>query len=133
MHSMRDIVQDVTRMDPKVIAGLNASFIVVAHVTSIAKNAADDTLKDLIDMFIDKNSDKGRVVLCMITGDVNFANPVHKALRKNFDVVLIHGITPSQDLKNLVKESYLYNDIIGLPNSVAKTAQIAVNLEKGIV
>ncbi|CAG2123315.1 unnamed protein product, partial [Medioppia subpectinata] len=61
-------------------------------------------------MFVDKfGSDS---VLVVITGDINFATPIRGARRKEIAVVLIHGTSHSRDLKNLVDESYLFEDVI---------------------
>ncbi|CAG2109142.1 unnamed protein product [Medioppia subpectinata] len=104
------IAGDIRRMDAHVCESLDRNGVVVVHVNSTAKNAADDKLKELIDMFVDKfGSDS---VLVVITGDINFAQPIRGARRKEIAVVLIHGTSHSRDLKNLVDESYLFEDVI---------------------
>ena len=45
---------DVTKMNQRVSEGLNRNGLTMVHVAGNAKNAADDKLKELIDMFNDK-------------------------------------------------------------------------------
>ncbi len=82
----------------------------MVHVNSSSKNAADAKLEELIDMFIHKFGSNS--VLVVITGDINFAKPIRSARRKDITVVLIHGTNCSQDLRNSVNESYLFDDLI---------------------
>ena len=113
-------VCDTRKVDERLLEGLNKNGVIVAHVNSTAKNAADDKLQELIDMYVDKYGVNGSAVLCIITGDINFAKPIRNARRRDLDVILIHGRNCSEDLKNLVNESYLYEDIIKGAHTVAK-------------
>ena len=119
------IACDIRKLSERVADGLDRNGVVVVHVSSAAKNAADDKLQELIDMYVDKYGGTGQAVLCIITGDINFSKPVRNARRKDLDVVLIHGRNCSQDLKNLVAESYLFDDIIKtVDNSVKAEHQL---------
>ena len=113
-------VCDTRKVDQRLLEGLDKNGVVVVHVNCTAKNAADDKLQELIDMYVDKYGADGSALLCIITGDINFAKPIRNARRKDLDVVLIHGRSCSSDLKNLVNESYLFEDIIKGADNVAK-------------
>ncbi|CAG2114039.1 unnamed protein product, partial [Medioppia subpectinata] len=102
---------DSKRLSDSIADGLNRNGVIVAHVNSSAKNAADDKLSELMDSFVD-NFGHSSPVLVVITGDINFAKTIRNAIRKSITVVLIHNNYCSQDLKNLVKESHLFDAII---------------------
>ena len=122
-------VCDVTKIDKRVREGLNKNGLNLIDVPNTAKNAADDKLKELIEKFIDRYRDRGEAVICLITGDINFSSSIRNALHKNLNVVLIHSTSHSRDLKNLVKESYFFDDIISgghidvIPDEPAKPGQ----------
>ena len=114
-------VCDTGRVDKKITKSLDNIGVDVLHVNNGAKNAADDKLQEQIDKYVDTYGCTGRAVLCIITGDINFKKPVLNARRKDLDVVLIHGKNCSQDLKNLVSESYLFDDIVESADSLDKS------------
>jgi len=102
-------VCDSSKLNKTISEGLNNSGVDILHVNSTSKNAADDKLAEVMDNFTDKfGSDS---VLVVITSDINFRKPILKARQKDLVVVLIHGINCSQDLKNLVNESYLFDEV----------------------
>ena len=103
---------DVYTLGKTTSEALDKNGVLVVHVNNSAKNAAEDKLQELIDMYVDNHGTGGSAVLCIISSDINLAKQIRMARRKDLDVVLIHGVNCSQDLKNLVEEYYLYDDII---------------------
>ena len=111
---------DVFKLGQMVSERLDRNGVNVVHVNSTAKNAAEDKLQELIDMYIDKYGGTGNAVLCIISSDINLAKQIRNARRKDLDVVLIHGTNCSIDLKNLVTESYLFDEIVGKADDYVK-------------
>ena len=103
---------DVFRLGALISESLDKNGVNVVHVNSTAKNAAEDKLQELIDMYVDKYGGTGSVVLCIISSDINVAKQIRNARRRDLDVLLIHGMHCSDDLINLVNESYIYEDIV---------------------
>ena len=60
------VVCDINKANKQVIDDLNSSQVTVIHISSTAKNAADDKIKQLIHRFIETNGHNSRVVV--ITG-----------------------------------------------------------------
>ena len=114
---------DVIRLGAAISESLDRNGVNVVHVNARAKNAAEDKLQELIDMFVDKYGGTGSAVLCIISSDINLAKQIRNARRKDLDVVLIHGLNCSIDLKNLVNEFYLYEDIVKNADNYTKDEQ----------
>ncbi|CAG2119296.1 unnamed protein product [Medioppia subpectinata] len=72
------VVCDTHKVNDELLNDLNAAQVTVIHVNCVAKNAADDKLRQQIQRFVDLNGYSSAVV--MITDDVNFA-PVLSDLR----------------------------------------------------
>ncbi|CAG2117682.1 unnamed protein product, partial [Medioppia subpectinata] len=72
------VVCDTYKTNPKLLNDLNAAQVTVIHVNGMAKNAADDKLRQQIQRFVDLIGNASAVV--MLTDDVNFA-PVLSDLR----------------------------------------------------
>ena len=102
---------DPRRVSETTNEGLNNNGVIVVSVPSNAKNASDDKLQELMQSFIDNFLDKEPVIV-LISGDINFDKTIRSALRRDIKVILIYGQNYSQDLKNLVNESYFFDDII---------------------
>ena len=62
------VVCDINKANKQVVDDLNSSQVTVIHISSTAKNAADDKIKQLIHRFIETNGHKSAV--CVITGKV---------------------------------------------------------------
>ena len=65
------VVCDINKANKQVIDDLNSSQVTVIHISSTAKNAADDKIKQLIHRFIETNGHKSAV--CVVTGNDSVA------------------------------------------------------------
>jgi hypothetical protein len=107
------IACDVRRLADKVSNSLNNTGVFIAHVDGCAKNAADDKLQELMDVFVDKySSDVNHFLLVVITSDINFVKPILNARRKDGYVLLIHNKNCSDDLKSIVNECHMFDEVI---------------------
>lgn len=101
---------DTRKIGKNVTDGLDREGVDIMHVSSTAKNAADEKIKEYINRFMDRCEEKSTLVV--ITSDINFWPTIRLARRKKLNVILIYDENCSVDLKNSVTESYFFNDVI---------------------
>ena len=83
---------DVFTLGKNIAEGLDKNGVNVVHVNNTAKNAAEDKLQELINVFVDKYGGTGSAVLCIISSDINLAKQIRNARHKDLDVLLIHTL-----------------------------------------
>ncbi|XP_054153502.1 uncharacterized protein LOC128952171 isoform X2 [Oppia nitens] len=91
--------------------GLNRNGVFVIHVNGGSKNAADDRLQELIDMFADRNAGTDALAV-IITSDIDFGKSIRNARFKGLYVALIHRTQCSSDLKLLANETHNFDQLI---------------------
>nr|XP_029136909.1 meiosis regulator and mRNA stability factor 1 isoform X2 [Labrus bergylta] len=83
-------VCDISKESKAVIQELNNCQVTVAHINAIAKNAADDKLRQSLRRFAETHTAPATVVL--VSSDVNFASELSDLRhRHGFQVILVHG------------------------------------------
>ncbi|BFZ17881.1 hypothetical protein BsWGS_20919 [Bradybaena similaris] len=104
-------VCDINKEPDATIKELNDGQINVVHINAVAKNAADDKIRQSLRRFSDSHPPGTRVIL--ISSDVNFASDLSDLRhRKKFDVVIIHNAYVSEALLSCATEHHLYEDLI---------------------
>ncbi|KAL5473340.1 hypothetical protein EMCRGX_G027810 [Ephydatia muelleri] len=104
-------VCDITKETRGVVDALNKAQVTVVHVSAVAKNAADDKLRQSLRRFAHTYHPPCTVVL--ISGDVNFAAEL-KDLRHahNITITLVHNIQTSDALKVFANKLVLFDDLL---------------------
>ena len=83
----------------------------MVHVNAIAKNAADDKLRQSLRRFAHTYPAPATVVL--ISGDVNFSMELNDLIHlHNITVVLVHNLQASDALKVFANRLVIYDDFI---------------------
>ncbi|PIK45383.1 putative meiosis arrest female protein 1-like [Apostichopus japonicus] len=104
-------VCDIKKENSTVIEELNNAQVTVAHINAVAKNAADDKLKQSLRRFADTHSRPATVVL--ISGDINFAHDLSDLRhRHGLNVILVHKSDSSEALKSCANSLIKYSDLI---------------------
>eukprot|EP00731_Ephydatia_muelleri_P029167 Em0020g811a len=104
-------VCDINKERKEVMDDLNKAQVTVVHVSAVAKNAADDKLRQSLRRFAHTYHPPCTVVL--ISGDVNFAAEL-KDLRHahNITITLVHNRQASDALKVFANKSVLFEDLL---------------------
>ena len=90
---------------------LSLSQVTIVHVNAIAKNAADDKLRQSLRKFANTYAPPATVVL--VSGDINFSpelndlNHVH-----NFRIVLLHNLQATEALKVCAHSTLLFDEFV---------------------
>ncbi|KAJ8037600.1 Meiosis regulator and mRNA stability factor 1 [Holothuria leucospilota] len=104
-------VCDIKKENSAVIEELNNAQVTVAHINAVAKNAADDKLKQSLRRFAETHSRPATVVL--ISGDINFAHDLSDLRhRHGLNVILVHKSDSSEALKSCANSTVKYTDLI---------------------
>ncbi|XP_078483105.1 meiosis regulator and mRNA stability factor 1-like [Ciona intestinalis] len=104
-------VCDINKESRHVIQDLNNAQVNVIHVNAVAKNAADDKLRQSIRRYAQTHTAPATVVL--ITGDCNFTSEVSDLRhRHKYFVVLMHPVNSSKALVEAANTSVLYEDFV---------------------
>ena len=83
----------------------------MVHVSAVAKNAADDKLRNAMRKFAHNFSPPATVVL--ISGDINFAGELSDLRdRHSFNIVLVHNTWTNDQLKAFAHKTYLWEDFV---------------------
>lgn len=88
------------------------------HVSSLAKNAADDKLRQSLRRFGELHSPPATVVL--ISSDINFAADIcDLRYRKKIKIILVHQRCVTDALILCANEHYLFTDLFkDLPSDI---------------
>jgi len=85
--------------------------VTVVHVSAVAKNAADDKLRNAMRKFAHNFSPPATVVL--ISGDINFAGELSDLRdRHGFNIVLVHNAWTNDQLKAFARKTYLWEEFV---------------------
>lgn len=83
----------------------------MVHVSAVAKNAADDKLRNAMRKFAHNFSPPATVVL--ISGDINFAGELSDLRdRHSFNIVLVHNTWTNDQLKAFAHKTYLWEEFV---------------------
>lgn len=83
----------------------------MVHVSAVAKNAADDKLRNAMRKFAHNFSPPATVVL--ISGDINFAGELSDLRdRHGFNIVLVHNAWTNDQLKAFAHKTYLWEEFV---------------------
>nr|XP_026694620.1 meiosis regulator and mRNA stability factor 1-like isoform X1 [Ciona intestinalis] len=121
-------VCDINKESRHVIQDLNNAQVNVIHVNAVAKNAADDKLRQSIRRYAQTHTAPATVVL--ITGDCNFTSEVSDLRhRHKYFVVLMHPVNSSKALVEAANTSVLYEDFVADLPLVCATKDPTIELQ----
>ncbi|CAG9812530.1 unnamed protein product [Phaedon cochleariae] len=105
------VVCDVKKESPQVIQELHDAQVMLIHVSSTSKNAADEKLRQSLRRFGELHPAPSGVVL--ISGDVNFAADLSDLrYRKKVRVILVHNVNVADALILCANEHHSFPELM---------------------
>lgn len=85
--------------------------VILIHVSSISKNAADEKLRQSLRRFGEMHTSPATVLL--ISSDINFAADIcDLRYRKKINVILVHNKNVTDALVFCANEHYIFSDLL---------------------
>ncbi|XP_072396076.1 meiosis regulator and mRNA stability factor 1 [Diabrotica undecimpunctata] len=101
------VVCDVKKESPQIIQELHDAQVMLVHVSSISKNAADEKLRQSLRRFGELHPPPSAVVL--ISSDINFAADLADLrYRRKIRVILVHNVNIADALILCANEHHLF-------------------------
>ncbi|CAI8016947.1 Meiosis regulator and mRNA stability factor 1 [Geodia barretti] len=105
------VVCDITKERKDVINALNKAQVTLVHVNAVAKNAADDKLRQSLRRFAHTYPAPSTVVL--VSSDVNFSSELNDLRHvHNMTIVLVHSKFTSDALKVFAQQLISYEQFL---------------------
>lgn len=118
------VVCDVKKESPQVIQELHDAQVMLVHVSSTSKNAADEKLRQSLRRFGELHSAPSAVVL--ISGDINFAADLSDLrYRRKIRVILVHNVNAADALILCANEHHSFTELIkDIPENKTKSQPV---------
>ncbi|CAG9863540.1 unnamed protein product [Phyllotreta striolata] len=115
------VVCDVKKESSQVIQELHDAQVMLVHVSSTSKNAADEKLRQSLRRFGELHPAPSAVVL--ISGDINFASDLSDLrYRRKIRVILVHNVNAADALILCANEHHSFTELIkDIPENKIKT------------